>query len=198
MKRLFDEFPRLESDRLILREWAAADAPAMEMIVHDPDVYRFLPTFLYEQSYVDIGEMISCVRKECFDTHDSILLGIFLKNDPERLVGIAEIYNYEPEKEKASIGYRLNRRYWGKGIASETAALLVKYLIEQTDIRKITAHVMAENEASARVLEKNDFVLRWTGLREDWGRESPVLINKYMYKLSPEQKQSFIHLETAF
>ena len=197
MKKLFDEFPRLESDRLILREWTAADAPAIEAIVHDPDVYRFLPTFLYEQSYEDVGKMIARSRRECFDTHDSILLGVFLKNDPERMIGIAEIYNYEPEKEKASIGYRLNRRYWGQSIASETTALLVKYLIEQTDVRKITAHVMAENAASARVLEKNGFVLRWTGLREDWGRGSPVLINKYMYKLSPEQKQSFIRLKNA-
>ena len=197
MKELFEEFPRLESDRLILREWAAADAPSIEPIVHDPGVYRFLPTFLYEQSYEDVGEMIACSRKKCFDTHDAILLGIFLKNDPERLIGIAEIYNYEPEKEKASIGYRLNRYYWGKGIASETAALLVKYLIEQTDVRKITAHVMAENTASARVLEKNGFVLRWSGLREDWGRESSVLVNKYMYMLSPEQKQSLIRLKNA-
>ena len=197
MKKLFDEFPQLESDRLTLREWAAADAPAIEAIIHDPDVYRFLPTFLYEQSYEDVGEMVARSRKERFDTHDSILLGIFFKNDPERLVGIAEVYNYEPEKEKASIGYRLNKIYWGNGIASETTALLVKYLIGQTDVRKITAHVMAENAASARVLEKNGFVLRWTGLREDWGRGAPVLVNKYMYKLSPEQKQSIIHLQNT-
>ena len=197
MIKLFNEFPQLESDRLILREWTGADSPAMESIVHDADVYRFLPTFLYEQSYEDLDKMIACARKECFDTHKSILLGIFLKNDPERLVGIAEIYNYEPEKEKASIGYRLNRCYWGQGIASVTAALLVKYLIEQTDVRKITAHVMAENAASARVLEKNGFILRWTGLREDWGKESPVLVNKYMYKLSPEQKQAVIYAKDA-
>ena len=113
-----------------------------------------------------------------------------MKNDPDRVIGIAEIYNYEPQKEKASVGYRLNRRFWGKDVASETTALLVDYLIGQTDVRKITAHVMAENAASSRVLEKNGFALRWTGLREDWGRGEPVLVNKYMYKLTPEQKQA--------
>ena len=64
-----------------------------------------------------------------------------------------------------------------------------RYLLEQTDVRKITAHVMAENAASARVLEKNGFLLRWTGLREDWGKEAPVLVNKYMFKLTPEEKK---------
>ena len=183
MEKLFDVFPYLESDRLILREWNLADAPALEEIIRDPEVYRFLPTFLYEQSCEDTAEMIARAREKCFDTHESILLGICLRNDATHLIGIAEIYNYEPEKEKASIGYRLNRQFWGKGIASETTALLVKYLTERTDVRKITAHVMAQNAASGRVLEKNGFVLRWTGLREDWGRGEPVRINKYMYKI---------------
>lgn len=197
MEKLFDSFPHLESERLILREWTAADAPELETIVRDAAVYRFLPTFLYEQSYEDVDEMIARARTECFDTRESILLGVCFKNGPESLIGIAEIYNYEPEKEKASVGYRLNRRFWGQGTASETTALLVKYLTEQTDVRKITAHVMVGNGASAHVLEKNGFVLRWTGLREDWGREAPVLVNKYMYKLSPEQKTACVRAADA-
>ncbi len=67
--------------------------------------------------------------------------------------------------------------------------MLKQYLLDKTDVRKITAHVMAENAASSRVLEKNGFLLRWSGLREDWGKGEPVQINKYMYKLSPEEKQ---------
>ena len=188
MRALFEEFPRLESDRLLLREWTATDAPALEEIIRDPAVYRYLPTFLYEQSVPDTEKMIAGARAACFDTKDSILFGVCLRDAPDRVVGIAEIYNYEPEKEKASVGYRLNRRYWGRGIAGETTALLTRYLLERTDVRKITAHVMAENAASARVLEKNGYVLRWTGLREDWGRGAPVLVNKFMYKLSPEEK----------
>lgn len=37
--------------------------------------------------------------------------------------GIAEIYNYEPKKAKASIGYRLDEKYWGRGIATQTVRL---------------------------------------------------------------------------
>ena len=189
MRSLFEEFPRLESERLLLREWTASDAHSLEAIIRDPAVYRYLPTFLYEQSVPDTVGMIVNARSACFDAKDSLLLGICFRSEPEQVVGIAEIYNYEPEKEKASIGYRLRRSVWGQGIAGETAATLKRYLLEQTDVRKITAHVMAENAASARVLEKNGFLLRWTGLREDWGKEAPVLVNKYMFKLTPEEKK---------
>ena len=190
MHRLFAVFPRLESERLLLREWTPDDAPALNRLVRDPAVYRYLPTFLYEQSDPDISRMIARCRAVCFDTGDSILLGICTPEAPDALLGIAEIYNYEAQKEKASVGYRLAPSFWGQGLASETAALLKRYLLEQTDVRTITAHVMAENAASARVLEKNGFTLRWSGLREDWGFGEPVLINKYMFKLSPEEKQA--------
>ena len=186
---LFDVFPVLESERLVLRELTLSDAEALDGFIRSPSVYRYLPTFLFEQSYADTREMIGRARTECFDTKQSILFGVCLRTDPLSVIGLAEIYNYEPEKEKASIGYRLSERYWGRGIASESAALLKSYLLERTDVRKITAHVMAENAASARVLERNGFLLRWSGLREDWGRDLPVLINKYMYKLSPEEKK---------
>lgn len=190
MIRLFDVFPRLENERLLLREWVGSDASALSQLVRNPLVCRYLPTILYEQSIDNTEEMIERARSECFDTKNSILLGICIKPATDRLIGIAEIYNYEAIKEKASIGYRLYPDVWGKGIATGTTALMKNYLLEHTDVRKITAHVMAENTASSRVLEKNGFVLRWTGLREDWGRSEPVLVNKYMFKLSPEENQA--------
>ncbi len=180
--RLFDEIPRLADDRILLRELTAEDAPALSEIAGDPEIYRYLPTFLYEQKYPDAKTVIARMREECFEPKESIFLGVCLRTDPSRVVGLAEIYNYEPEKEKASIGYRLNRAYWGQGIASAAVALLRDYLTGRTDVRKITAHVMVENEASAKVLERNGFELKWTGLREDWGKGVPVTINKFRYK----------------
>ncbi len=94
MKALFEEFPRLEGERLLLREWALSDAAALEEIIRDPDVYRFLPTFLYEQSLSDTVEMIAGSRAACFDTKESILFGVCFRDASQSVVGIAEIYNY--------------------------------------------------------------------------------------------------------
>ena len=64
MEKLFDRFPYLESGRLILREWTAEDAPALEEILRDPEVYRFLPSFLYEQSCENVRGMIAGAREK--------------------------------------------------------------------------------------------------------------------------------------
>lgn len=184
--KLFDEMPVIENEHILLREITAEDAERIASLARNPEVYRYLPTFLFEQKYSDAGYMISRIREECFDTKESILLGICLKEDPGTVIGIAEYYNYDEEREKASIGYRLDQPYWGRGIATETAALLKKYLLEKTDVRKITAYVMKGNKASASVLEKNGFVCEWPDLSEDWGRGEPVTADKNIYRKYPK------------
>lgn len=192
MIRLFDEIPYLKGDKIILRPMADTDIPALKSMVSDDEVYRFLPTFLYERKYEDKKTMLERMEEECVKTKESILLAICPEDDPARFMGIAEIYNYEPEKEKASVGYRLRREYWGRGAATEVTAILKRYLLEKTDVRKITAHVMIENRASGRVLEKNGFIPKWRNLTEDWGMEQPVVVDKYRFKMSPEDKASLL------
>ncbi len=59
----------------------------------------------------------------------------------------------------AEIGYILHKDHCGKGIATEATRLIVKEAFETLDIVKLTSEVFAPNKASARVLEKNGFVL---------------------------------------
>lgn len=187
--KLFEEMPYLENELLVLREMAEADAAQLAKIADDPKVYIYLPTFLYEQKYPDKREAIARMRKECFETKESILLGVYLKSDPDTMIGIAEIYAYDEGKNKASIGCRLNREYWHKGIAIQVISLLMDYLDNVIKIRTITGHVMVHNIASAKSAEKAGLVKQYSDLWEDWGKEGPVLINKYVYK-NPDHPKS--------
>ena len=195
MKQLLDEMPTIHSTRLLLREFSTQDAEALSAIANDKRIYQYLPTFLYEQKYDDADKVIENMKSEMFDTKDSILFAVTLLEDPSSVIGIAEIYNYEAKKEKASIGYRLLPEYWGRGYASEITYALTEYLLKETDVRKITAHVMEDNPASAKVFLKNGYEKKWTRLREDWGFDRPVLINKFRYKLSKEEKEMLLQDE---
>ena len=64
------------------------------------------------------------MREECLDARASVLLAVCLREVPDDMLGIAEVYAYEERKPKASIGYRLVERAWGRGIATEVAGLL--------------------------------------------------------------------------
>ena len=183
---LFQEYPLLEDELIILRKMGKEDIADLIQITENDAIYRYLPTFLYEKKYDDLNIVLERMDEECFFTKDSILLGIFLKENG-KMVGIGEIYSYKPEKDKASIGYRLNVDYWGRGLATRTAMLLRNYIIEDVGLKKITGHVMKENIASAKVLRKCGFIDRFPDLWEDWGFDHPVLTDKYMYKKEYEK-----------
>ncbi len=54
----------------------------------------------------------------------------------------------------AEIGYRLRRRDWGKGLASEGAAALVEWGFNVAGYDKVVACTSTANQGSRRVMEK--------------------------------------------
>jgi len=180
---LFDEMPYLEGERIVLREMVAADATALEELTSSPNVYRYVPTYLYEMQYEDKRMAIANMRRECFDARQCVLLAICWRNEPGQMLGIAEMYHYRPDEGIVSIGIRLLEREWGQGIASEVTALMKDYLVNVVGCKVITGHVMIENGASAHMVEKSGFHNCGRELWEDWGF-GPVEVNRYVYEVS--------------
>ena len=177
MKKLFSEIPYIKSKRLILRKIEETDAEALSELTRSPNVYRYLPAFLFEKKYEDIHYVIRHLYDECFK--DSIILGVFMEND---FCGLAEIYGYREETHKASIGCRFLESCWGKGIATETVGALVRYLTQEAGIEIITASTMVENKAIIPVVERNGFLLVGSGVDEDWGYAQLTPVNKWVWK----------------
>ena len=175
MKKLFSQIPCLKGERVTLRSLTASDADALREFTENTEVYKYLPTFLYENKYDDKSYVIEHLYDECIE--ESLILGVFLD---EEFCGLAEIYGWRAPLLKVSVGYRLLRKYWGQGIATETLGVLVKYLLEETDIRIITASPMVENQASATVLKKNGFKRVMHGVWENWGFSKPTVADKWL------------------
>lgn len=175
MRKPFSQVPCLRGPRVTLRGLELRDAASLQELAGSPRVYRYLPTFLFEQKYDSAEEVIRRLYTECLQ--ESLILGIFLGED---FCGLAEMYGYRAPFHKISIGYRLLERYWGQGIASEALRLMVSYLYGETGIKIITASTMIGNRASARVLRQNDFKLIVHGADEDWGYETPTRTDKWI------------------
>ena len=184
---LYSEYPVLEDELIVLHKMTDIDAEVLSEMCSQEEVYRYVPTYLFEQKYEDKHEVIARIHEECFETRESLFLGIYYKKTGE-FSGIAEMYAYEPDRRKVSIGVRLKKEFWGLGIATHTERLLIKYLLEKANIRIITAHVMQSNEASAHVALKCGFEKRYCNIEEDWGFEHPVIIDKYIIKIKEDSK----------
>lgn len=87
-----------------------------------------------------------------------IIAGIYLKSNHDRLVGLAEMFDYKKKERKITIGYRINELYWNQKVATNALGLMVNYLLEQAGLKILMAFVIPENVYSAKVLLNNGFV----------------------------------------
>ena len=128
MSELFSAFPFLEGKTIIIKKMSEGDVEALEDITNNDNVYRFISPFLYKKSRKTLLTAISNLSGRDFDKKKLIIAGIYLKEDPEHLIGLAEMFDYKKRLNQMTIGYRLNETYWNRGIASEAISLMVEYL----------------------------------------------------------------------
>ncbi len=178
---IFDEFPYLENELIILKKPSLDDLSSFESMVKDKDVYSYEPTFLPELRSNSCREFLEKDNDALFKNKECIVLGIYLKNFQYKFIGLAEIYGYSKRRSKVSIGYRLIKEAWHKGIGTAVVSLLKDHIINQLEIKRITAHVRVENVASKKCLLKNGFVQRRAEHEEDWGYQNRVIAEKFVY-----------------
>lgn len=71
------------------------------------------------------------------------------------LVGL--ILQKDVYRKTAEIGYWIGEPFWGKGIATEAVALLVRHAFDELALVRVYAGIFEYNLGSMRVLEKNGF-----------------------------------------
>lgn len=156
-KSLYDEFPHIVTDELILRKMTEADLDALFEICCNDRVYEYCPQFLYTKSKPTLKTAIHNLGQRDFEKKRWIIAGICLSDKPEKIVGTAEMFDYDSEVNKITIGYKINESFWGQGIATKAVAAMIHYLFHCVGVNRVQAFVMPENTQSQKVLLKNGF-----------------------------------------
>ena len=147
----------------------------------DPRIYLREPTFLTELQGTP-EEALAAIRDMDLDRDRQCILGVYDLSRPEELAGLAEFYDYKPSGKVISVGYRLRPEFWGQGLGTSCARLMLEMLRRDTEVLLVTAHVIPENVGSSRVLLNNGFEHLMTK-EEDWGREAPTTADVYTLDL---------------
>jgi [ribosomal protein S5]-alanine N-acetyltransferase len=182
MGKLFEAFPLLESEMLVIRKMTEDDVDALSEITNNDLVYRYIPPFLYKKSR---GNLLAAIRNlggRDFDKKKLIIAGIYLRAEPDKLIGLAEVFDYKKRISQVTIGYRINENYWHRGIATETVRILIEYLCGSIGIQTLKAFVMPENVHSEKALLKNGFVCESDMIQgQNWGGQESVALNVFTY-----------------
>jgi [ribosomal protein S5]-alanine N-acetyltransferase len=143
--------PRLETERLVLRKMTLDDAGAVFAYASDPEVTRYV---LWEthRSVEDSRAFLDLTARK-YQGGGEPDWGMVYKGDG-RLVGTCGFVGWSREHARAELGYVLNRSYRGRGLAPEAVRAMIAFGFEEMDLNRVEARCVAENTASARVMEK--------------------------------------------
>lgn len=180
MAKLFDEFPYLTGDKILIKQMELTDVEALAEISHNENVYKYVPPFLYQKTNKVLETAIKNLNDRDFVKKKMIIAGIYLKSNPNRLVGLAEMFDYKKRENSMTFGYRLNESFWHQGIATEAIRLMKTYLLEEMELAKIKAFVMPQNIYSSKALLNNGFVKEDEMVEEhNWGGQDVVNVLVY-------------------
>jgi RimJ/RimL family protein N-acetyltransferase len=147
-----------ETERLILREIIPEDVNNMFELDSDPEVHKYLGNKPF-QNITQSVEIIDYIRKQyvengigrwaIIEKNTNDFIGwTGLKFVTERINDHINFYD---------IGYRLIRRYWGKGYAKESALASLNYGFHNMNLETIYAAANIKNIASNKILSDVGF-----------------------------------------
>lgn len=140
-----------ETPRLRFRPVSRSDFDNLLRMNSDPDVMKYVgdgSVRNHDQMLLELDMLIShYIRKPN--------LGIWVVElkDPGVFIGAAGLVYYDGTVE-IEVGYRLLKKYWNKGYATEASKGLLKYGFETLGLKKIVSSAHTENKTSRRVMEK--------------------------------------------
>lgn len=143
---------KLETDRLILRPWLDMDREPFAAMSTDPEVMAHLlafPSPAAIDNWITRQQAHLATHGFCLWVVESQATGEFM--GAAGLLRVGYDAHFTPAVE---VGWRLARRFWGKGHAPEAAGAAIRFGFEHFRIQEVVANTAPINFNSRRVMEK--------------------------------------------
>lgn len=138
--------------RVLLRDFEPGDLDATLAIVGDPAVTRWL-SFDTRGRAEQAGRLAQDIVRAQTTPRPDYYLGVIAESG--QLVGFARL-GLGPHS-GAELGYAIRADHWGRGYATEAAAVLVDWGFRELGLHRIIALTAPDNEASHAVLARLGF-----------------------------------------
>lgn len=142
----------IETERLILRSWRKEDIIPFSEINRDKEVMEHLPKCLSLEETTQFYDRIVAEH----NTSGYGLYAVELKNNGE-FIGYVGFHRFGFESSFSpgiEIGWRLARKHWNQGYATETAIACIEYARKHKLFSEIYSFTAVCNHRSERVMQK--------------------------------------------
>ena len=179
----FENFPTLETERLLLRKFRLNDASAILSIRSDEQVMKYMDTEWHKN--IPNSENFIAKNLESYEKKEGIFWAIVAKENKEFLGDFA-FWKIDKKNSRAEIGYTLKPKFWRKGYMKEAIIAIIGFGFNNLQLHSLEANVNPKNNNSSELLKNIGF------RKEAYFREN------YFYNGTYLDSEIFSLLETDF
>lgn len=142
----------LATRRLVLRDYAAADAPAVFAYTQDPAYWQFQRA--EAPSAAQIETLLQWVVKEQAVQPRTMFFLAAARKDTGEIVGEGVLKIINPAERQGEIGFGVAPKHWRQGFGAEIAAVLADVAFKHFKLHRVAAQCSPDNKGSIRIMQK--------------------------------------------
>ena len=146
------ELIEFETSRLKLRQWCETDKLQFALINADPEVKAYYPSVLNRKESNALADKL----KSKIAVQGWGFWAVELKANKKFIgfVGINEPDYETPVSPMTEIGWRLNKYYWGRGLAGEAANAVLGIAFNSLNLQRVYAFTATTNKRSIALMQR--------------------------------------------
>ena len=152
----FNNFPILQTNRLILKEITMIDAQVLFDLRSNDSVMQYIdrPRPKSIEDSIDLINKMQGMKER----GEGITWGIYLRDQANLKIGNIGLFRIIHEHYRSEIGYLLDPKHQQKGIMSEALEAVIDYAFNTLKLHSIEANINPDNNASRQLLTKAGFI----------------------------------------
>jgi len=156
----------LYGDNIKLRAIEPSDLDFMYAIENDSANWRVGNT-LIPYSRHQIEQYILSSQHDLYaEKQLRLMIDLLPPESEKKTIGIIDLYDFEPQHERAGVGVFVIPEEQEKGYATEALRVLIRYCFEILKLHMLHCNITANNLASIRLFEKAGF--QRCGIKKEW------------------------------
>jgi len=144
-----DWLPVLEGRHVVLRTLRPSDAASLHGLLTAPEVARFVSS---PPATVDAFEKF-IVKANRQRSSKYICYAVTLKGS-DVAIGLFQIRETEPNFQAAEWGFAIGSAFWGTGVFTESAQLVLQFVFLTLGVHRLEARAAVRNGRGGRALQK--------------------------------------------
>lgn len=140
----------LRDERILLRTWRMADAPALEAACQDPEIAHWIPFVPRPYTRADAEVYL----RGCLESNeDERCPFAIVSPESDELLGSIDI-GLNSHQYRGHVGYWVVAAARGRGVCTAALRLVSRWALEDLELQRLELITDPDNRASQRVAEK--------------------------------------------